>query len=84
MLQLPPAIPRIATLASALAVGQATLGITTLIYLVPIPLASAHQAGALAVLSALVALLAAMRRPSQAIALWRQHAAAKAVRKVAV
>lgn len=30
---------------------QATLGITTLLYLVPIPLAAAHQAGALALLS---------------------------------
>ncbi|GAM84340.1 hypothetical protein ANO11243_023340 [Dothideomycetidae sp. 11243] len=31
---------------------QATLGITTLLYLVPLPLASAHQAGALALLTA--------------------------------
>jgi len=30
---------------------QVTLGITTLLYLVPLPLASAHQAGALALLS---------------------------------
>ncbi|KAF2153346.1 COX15-CtaA-domain-containing protein [Myriangium duriaei CBS 260.36] len=36
----------------ALVWAQATLGITTLIYLVPLPLASAHQAGALALLTA--------------------------------
>ncbi|KAK4145204.1 cytochrome oxidase assembly protein-domain-containing protein [Dichotomopilus funicola] len=39
-----------------LALLQVTLGITTLIYMVPIPLAAAHQAGALALLTgALVA-----------------------------
>ncbi len=81
---LPPTIPRLAYVASAFAVGQATLGITTLIYLVPIPLASAHQAGSLALLSMLVALLAAMRRPSQAIMLWRERTSARALRKVAL
>ncbi|KAL2266071.1 hypothetical protein VTJ83DRAFT_5423 [Remersonia thermophila] len=42
-----------------LALVQVTLGITTLIYLVPIPLAAAHQAGALALLTG--ALLAGHR-----------------------
>lgn len=60
-----PALPsRIVRLgyASAAVVGmQVTLGITTLIYMVPIPLASAHQAGSLALLSVLVALLSSMR-----------------------
>ena len=35
---------------------QATLGITTLLYLVPVPLAAAHQAGALALLSGMLVL----------------------------
>jgi cytochrome c oxidase assembly protein subunit 15 len=34
-----------------IAVLQVTLGISTLIYMVPIPLASAHQAGSLTLLS---------------------------------
>ncbi|KDN36555.1 COX15-CtaA-domain-containing protein [Tilletiaria anomala UBC 951] len=72
-IQLPPVIPRLAMLASACAIGQATLGIMTLIYLVPIPLASAHQGGSLIVLTVLVSLLAAMKKPSQAMQLWRQQ-----------
>jgi len=35
---------------------QVTLGITTLLYLVPVPIASAHQAGALALLSGILVL----------------------------
>ena len=35
---------------------QATLGISTLIYLVPTPLAAAHQAGALALLTGVIVL----------------------------
>ena len=35
---------------------QATLGISTLIYMVPVPLAAAHQAGALALLTGMVVL----------------------------
>jgi heme a synthase len=42
---------------------QVTLGITTLIYLVPIPLAAAHQAGALALLTACLAFSAKLKRP---------------------
>lgn len=64
---LPPSIPRWATLVAAAATAQATLGVSTLIYLVPIQLASAHQAGSVALLSTVVALLAAMRRPSSRI-----------------
>ena len=40
---------------------QATLGITTLIYLVPLPLAAAHQAGSVGVLSTLMLMLHRMR-----------------------
>ncbi|KAI5956789.1 COX15 [Candida jiufengensis] len=42
---------------------QVTLGITTLIYLVPIPLAAAHQAGALALLTTSLAFVARLRKP---------------------
>ncbi|KAJ3339500.1 Cytochrome c oxidase assembly protein cox15 [Gonapodya sp. JEL0774] len=45
----------------ALAYCQAALGIFTLLYLVPIPLASAHQAGSVAVYSAAIWLAQAMR-----------------------
>ncbi|KAJ9477239.1 Cytochrome c oxidase assembly protein COX15 [Pseudozyma hubeiensis] len=61
---LPKLPPRVLTLANAsvgVVAAQVTLGITTLIYMVPIPLASAHQAGSLALLSVLVALISALR-----------------------
>ena len=40
---------------------QATLGISTLIYLVPLPLAAAHQAGSVGVLSTIMLLIHRMR-----------------------
>ena len=40
---------------------QATLGITTLIYLVPLPLAAAHQAGSVGVLTTIMLMLHKMR-----------------------
>ncbi|EGW30340.1 uncharacterized protein SPAPADRAFT_63195 [Spathaspora passalidarum NRRL Y-27907] len=46
-----------------LALLQVSLGITTLIYLVPIPLAAAHQAGALALLTASLAFSAKLKKP---------------------
>ncbi|MCO5586521.1 hypothetical protein L7F22_040461 [Adiantum nelumboides] len=52
------------------AVTQASLGISTLIYLVPIELASLHQAGSVVLLSAMCALLASLRPPSR-LALFR-------------
>lgn len=42
---------------------QVALGISTLIYLVPIPLAAAHQAGALALLTGALAFAANVKRP---------------------
>lgn len=42
---------------------QVALGISTLIYLVPIPLASAHQAGALALLTSALIFAANLRKP---------------------
>ncbi|ODA82382.1 hypothetical protein RJ55_00889 [Drechmeria coniospora] len=46
---------------------QAALGISTLIYMVPIPLAAAHQAGSLAVLTGALVLAHRMHVPRQAI-----------------
>jgi cytochrome c oxidase assembly protein subunit 15 len=46
---------------------QATLGISTLIYMVPTWLASAHQAGALALLSGAVLLYSRISMPRRAI-----------------
>lgn len=42
---------------------QVTLGISTLIYLVPIPLAAAHQAGALALLTTVLAYCSRLKKP---------------------
>lgn len=47
-----------------MAVVQVTLGISTLVYLVPIELAAAHQAGSLVLLSLCIAAGASLRRPS--------------------
>ncbi|CAO1630226.1 unnamed protein product [Parajaminaea phylloscopi] len=61
---LPPAVPRLAYLAAAAATAQASLGIMTLIYMVPIELASAHQAGSVALLSVMLALWGTLRVPT--------------------
>jgi len=45
---------------------QVTLGISTLVYLVPVPLAAAHQAGSLVLLSLAVAAGASLRQPGKA------------------
>lgn len=47
-----------------MAVVQVSLGISTLVYLVPIELAAAHQAGSLVLLSLCIAAGANLRRPS--------------------
>jgi cytochrome c oxidase assembly protein subunit 15 len=41
---------------------QVTLGISTLLYLVPVPLAAAHQAGSLTLLSVALYLVHSLRR----------------------
>lgn len=63
---LPPNTHRLAMSVSVMAALQASLGISTLIYLVPIELASAHQAGSVALLSLITALLASLRSPRNA------------------
>lgn len=63
-------IPKPAQKANNVVMGlaslQVTLGICTLIYLVPIPLALAHQAGALALLTGVLAYAAALKKPRPA------------------
>ncbi|EJT97700.1 COX15-CtaA-domain-containing protein [Dacryopinax primogenitus] len=51
---------------------QVALGISTLIYLVPVELAAAHQAGSVCLLTALLALMAVLRRPGKWGILWRE------------
>jgi len=48
---------------------QLALGISTLIYIVPIPLAAAHQAGALALLTGVLVLGQRLRIPKSTLAL---------------
>ena len=61
-----------ATMAAfAMANVQVALGVTTLLYLVPVPLATAHQAGSVMLLSAMVHLLITMRAPGVASRIWR-------------
>jgi cytochrome c oxidase assembly protein subunit 15 len=57
---------RLALASFAVANLQVALGITTLLYLVPVPLAAAHQAGSVALLTAVLALMGSLRRPSAA------------------
>ncbi|EPQ27669.1 uncharacterized protein PFL1_04807 [Pseudozyma flocculosa PF-1] len=79
-----PRTPLLLAYASAGVVTlQATLGITTLIYMVPIPLASAHQAGSVALLSVLIGMIASMRRvPARALQAASQLAAGNQATKL--
>ncbi|KAI9433263.1 cytochrome oxidase assembly protein-domain-containing protein, partial [Lactarius indigo] len=49
--------------AFAVANARAALGISTLLYLVPVPLAATHQAGSVTLLSAVFHVLLELRRP---------------------
>lgn len=68
---LPAQTRRLATIAFGLVNLQAALGITTLIYLVPIPLAASHQAGSVALLTAVTALAMSLRKPGRAARFWK-------------
>ncbi|KAK1495385.1 cytochrome oxidase assembly protein [Colletotrichum costaricense] len=57
---------------------QAALGISTLIYIVPVPLAAAHQAGALALLSGALVLGHRLRVPKSTLAMIQKRMKAKA------
>ncbi|KAK2466439.1 hypothetical protein APHAL10511_002081 [Amanita phalloides] len=66
-----PPMARVATAAAfAMANVQVLLGISTLLYLVPVPLAASHQAGSVALLSAMIHILITLRRPSAAAQIW--------------
>jgi len=69
---LPPLALRATAAAFAMVNVQAALGISTLLYLVPVPLAAPHQAGSVALLSAVLHILLALRRPGAAARAWRQ------------
>lgn len=77
---LPPLTRASATAAFAMVNVQVLLGISTLLYLVPVPLAAAHQAGSVALLSSMVYLLTTLRRPGVAARAWRQAAAVQKAR----
>ncbi|KAG9100427.1 Cytochrome c oxidase assembly protein cox15 [Ceratobasidium sp. UAMH 11750] len=68
---LPAQTRRLAALAFGLVNLQAALGITTLLYLVPVPLAASHQAGSVALLTSVVALAMSLRKPGRAARFWR-------------
>ena len=53
-----------------MALLQASLGISTLVYLVPTSLASIHQAGSLVLLTLCLAAGASLRRPAYAARVW--------------
>ncbi|KAH9008431.1 COX15/CtaA family, partial [Lactarius deliciosus] len=69
---LPPLAVRATAAAFAMANVQAAVGISTLLYLVPVPLAATHQAGSVALLSAVLHVLLALRKPGAAARAWRQ------------
>lgn len=77
---LPPLALSCATALFAMANVQVLLGISTLLYLVPVPLAAAHQAGSVALLTAAVHVLLALRRPGAAARAWRQANLARGAR----
>lgn len=69
---LPPTARRSMAAAFLMANVQVMLGLATLLYLVPVPVAAAHQAGSVALLSSMISTLVALRRPSVAAQLWRK------------
>ncbi|TKA22003.1 hypothetical protein B0A50_08501 [Salinomyces thailandicus] len=71
---LPPNAKTAVRAVVGLACLQVTMGITTLWYLVPTPLAAAHQAGALALLSGVLVLGSRVWVPRRTFALVRQAA----------
>ncbi|KAG8714358.1 Cytochrome c oxidase assembly protein cox15 [Ceratobasidium sp. 395] len=68
---LPAQTRRLAALMFGLVNIQAALGITTLLYLVPVPLAASHQAGSVALLTSVVALAMSLRKPGRAARFWK-------------
>ncbi|KAF9468898.1 cytochrome oxidase assembly [Collybia nuda] len=71
---LPPLTRMTAAVAFAMANIQVCLGISTLLFLVPVPLAAAHQAGSVMLLSAMMHVLVTLRQPGLAASMWRKAA----------
>lgn len=71
---LPKSSRRLTDLTAAAAVAQVTLGITTLLYLVPVPLAATHQAGSVVLLTCLMGLMGSLRRPGKLVQALQRHA----------
>jgi len=69
---LPPITRTAAAIAFTFVNIQVLLGISTLIYLVPVPLAAAHQAGSVALLGSMLYLLGTLRRPGVVARMWRK------------
>lgn len=69
---LPPHAVRMAKASLHAALLQVALGISTLLYLVPVPLAAAHQANSVLLLSCLVGLWGTLRTPTRAAARWAE------------
>lgn len=78
------ALPRPAKLALSASLGlvwvQVTLGISTLLYLVPLPLASAHQAGSLALLTGMLVLGSRLWSPARLVRLVKSRVAQQSSR----
>jgi cytochrome c oxidase assembly protein subunit 15 len=70
---LPKSSRRLTDLTAAAAITQVTLGITTLLYLVPIPLAATHQAGSVVLLTCLMGLMGSLRRPGKLVQALQRH-----------
>ena len=76
---LPSAALRATTVSFAMMNVQAALGISTLLYLLPVPLAATHQVGSVMLLSAVLHVILALRLPGTAARAWgHREAAAKA------
>ncbi|KDQ64978.1 hypothetical protein JAAARDRAFT_64772 [Jaapia argillacea MUCL 33604] len=69
---LPPLTKHFAHVAFGVANIQLALGISTLLYFVPVSLAACHQAGSVALFTLMVHILTSLRRPGQAARTWRQ------------
>ncbi|PHH75548.1 hypothetical protein CDD80_2303 [Ophiocordyceps camponoti-rufipedis] len=70
---LPPGARRAANGLVHLVTLQATLGISTLIYMVPVPLAAAHQAGSLALLTGALILAHRLHVPTSSVLVLEQR-----------
>jgi len=68
---LPSAVRNATRVAFGVANVQLLLGIMTLIHLVPVPLAAAHQAGSVLLLSGMIHVVLTLRRPGMAARAWR-------------